>query len=350
MKLPSFRRPHHLRKYLLRSCGIALAALMLTAATPVKSYDRPPPTFANFRGQTVALAGRATVERVLKARKVTPKAGRLLSMLGSVIDPNAFPPTFKVDGNPASADTRLRSWQDVEVVDGADAVESVVTETIDRPAANPQFYVGQGTVTNRRGLISGEVEVVSSTPGSGPPQVALTFDDGPSPTYTPQILDVLAANQIKATFFVVGSEARRRPELVRREIEAGMVIGDHSWDHPNLKGRPVPFITSQLSRTKETLAGLGANPAMFRPPYGSFDATTVSIASSLGMRTVIWSTDSYDWKKPGVASIVSRVLSSVRPGSVILMHDGGGDRSQTVEALKMLITELKARGYTFVTV
>lgn len=347
---PILRRPRPRRDYLSRSLFSGFAALMLVAATPVKGFDRPPPTFADFRGKTVVVAGHATVERVLRIEKVVPKTGRLLSMKGSVLDPSAHPPSIMVNGNPASVDTRVRSWEDIEVVDGADSVEPTVTETIDRPEANPQFYVGNGTVTVRRGLVSGEVEVLSSTPGTGPPEVALTFDDGPNPTYTPQILDLLAANQIKATFYVLGNQAKRHSGLVRREVEAGMVIGNHSWDHAALKGRPVSFITDQMTRTKDALAALGVSPATFRPPYGSFDSTTVSIASSMGMRTVIWSTDTFDWRKPGVPTIVERVLSAVRPGSVILMHDGGGDRSQTVEALKILIPELKARGYTFVTV
>lgn len=349
--MPSiFRRPLPLRVYISRSALSGALAWAVIVVSPVTAADPPPPTFVQFHGRTVALAGPVTVEGVLNRTKVWPKTGRMLSMRGAVLDASAFPPTFTVDGRVVSASEKVRSWETLEVQDGADVAEATVVETTLRPAANPQFYVGSGTVTTRRGLTSGEVEVVSSEPGSGPPLVALTFDDGPDTRYTPQILDVLAQARVPATFFVLGKQAKRYPDLLRREVSQGMFIGDHTWDHSVLKGKPVNFITDQLTRTRNELAGLGVTPGIFRPPYGSFDATTVNISSSLGMRTVIWSIDTFDWKKPGVPVIVARVLSSVRPGSVILMHDGGGDRTQTVEALRILIAELRARGYSFVTV
>jgi peptidoglycan/xylan/chitin deacetylase (PgdA/CDA1 family) len=235
----------------------------------------------------------------------------------------------------------------VVVLDGGrDVYEPSIVETFANAGGNPQYKLGNGVVTVRRGLISKSTVPVAAE-GKGPPQVALTFDDGPNPDATPQILDVLRRENVKATFFVVGTMAAAYPKLITREVAEGMSIGDHTWTHPHLAGRDATFVRNQLVETRNTLKPLGADVTVFRPPYGSYTATTVQIAQSLGMRTVIWTIDPADYRKPAPTVIVRRVMNQLKPGAIILMHDGGGDRSRTVAALKMLIQQIRKRGYGF---
>lgn len=180
----------------------------------------------------------------------------------------------------------------------------------------------------------------------------LTFDDGPDPTWTPQILDVLARYRIRATFFMVGSAAQRYPDLVRRIVAEGHHVAIHTMTHPNLLtlGRAGQY--QQIAGSKnvvESIAGAGS-VSCFRPPYGNRNATTDSIAAELGLATIMWSRDGRDWARPGADSIVSGNLDTRYDGgrAILLLHDGGIDRSQTVAALPRLIDALTVRGYRFV--
>ncbi|MBV9280734.1 MAG: polysaccharide deacetylase family protein [Chloroflexi bacterium] len=179
--------------------------------------------------------------------------------------------------------------------------------------------------------------------------VALTFDDGPSP-FTPSVLAVLQRFGAHATFFLVGRQIALYPAFVRAEIAAGDEIGNHTYTHPDLLWLPSSLVLSQLAQTQAAArAAGGVTPHWFRPPYGAVDLRVAQLASSLGLRTILWSVDPRDWARPGVGFIVTRVLAGVRPGSVIIMHDGGGDRSETVLALSSILAALKARGYQSVT-
>lgn len=186
----------------------------------------------------------------------------------------------------------------------------------------------------------------------GPNLATFTFDDGPNPTWTPQILDVLARYRIRATFFMVGTAARRYPDLVRRMIAEGHHVAIHTMTHPNLLtlGRNGQYqeIAGSLD-VVESIAGPGS-VSCFRPPYGNRNATTDAIAAELGLATIMWSRDGRDWASPGVDHIVNENLSTRYDGgrAVLLLHDGGINRSQTVAALPRLIEALSARGYRFV--
>ncbi len=184
----------------------------------------------------------------------------------------------------------------------------------------------------------------------GPLQAALTFDDGPHATYTPQILAALATYGVPATFFPIGRNGAARPDLLRAEAAAGHAVENHSWDHPSLTRLSGPDVASQLSRTSDVVEqATGTRPTCFRPPGGATNSTVVSIAANLGLAQTLWTVDPTDWKRPGVAAIVAGVLSEAHgQGVVILMHDGGGDRSQTVAALPQIIEGLRNRGYQFV--
>jgi peptidoglycan/xylan/chitin deacetylase (PgdA/CDA1 family) len=184
-------------------------------------------------------------------------------------------------------------------------------------------------------------------------EIALTFDDGPDPYYTPQILDVLDQYRIKATFFCVGRQAEAYPQIVRQVYGAGHVVGNHSWAHPDLGLLPAADILSELKHTCNALQEVtGSQPMFFRPPYGSLSIHVLSQACYLGVTTVMWNAgeEARDWSNPGVNFIIRRTLDLVCNGSIILMHDCGGDRSQTVAALPVIIQKLQDRGFQFVTI
>lgn len=183
----------------------------------------------------------------------------------------------------------------------------------------------------------------------GPHEVALTFDDGPS-AYTLPMLAALAREGVPATFFTVGTEAAANPGLLVAEADAGMSVEDHTWDHANLTTLPPAGIDSELTRSADAVqAAIGRRPSCFRPPGGNTDATVVAEGTKLGLSQILWNVDPSDYLRPGTNVIASRVLSTATgKGLVIGMHDGGGDRSQTVAALPAIVDGLRARGYTFV--
>ena len=189
--------------------------------------------------------------------------------------------------------------------------------------------------------------------GAGPagavPEVALTFDDGPNPPYTGQILGILARYQVPATFFCVGLQASAHPADVARMAAAGHGLGNHTWSHPFLPDLTRAQLAEQLDRTDEAVsrAAGGREPGLFRPPYGSRSPDVLRWLGERGSTIVLWDVDPSDWARPGAAVIAGRVLTQTRPGTIILMHDGGGDRSQTVAALPLVIEGLLDRGFRF---
>lgn len=181
-------------------------------------------------------------------------------------------------------------------------------------------------------------------------EVALTFDDGPGP-YTPQVLHVLRQAHAPATFFVVGQMLQYFSASLRAEERDSFVIGDHTQNHPQL-ARLAPSV--QVAQIANAAGGLRLRgvpyPRLFRPPYRSFNAATIAAARRFRMLMVLWSVDSRDYTRPGVRTIVQNVLSAVRPGAIVLMHDAGGERSQTVAALPYIIRALRRRHLRLVTV
>jgi peptidoglycan/xylan/chitin deacetylase (PgdA/CDA1 family) len=185
--------------------------------------------------------------------------------------------------------------------------------------------------------------------GGAAPQVALTFDDGPNPPYTGQILGILARYQVPATFFCVGLPASAHPADLARMADAGHGLGNHTWSHPFLPDLSRAQLAEQLDRTDEAVsrAAGGHGPGLFRPPYGSRSPDVLRWLGERGTPIVLWDVDPSDWARPGAAVIAGRVLMQARPGTIILMHDGGGDRSQTVAALPLVIEGLLDRGFHF---
>ncbi len=180
--------------------------------------------------------------------------------------------------------------------------------------------------------------------------IALTFDDGPSP-YTPAVLSVLQQYQVPATFFEIGDEVGRYPRYSQLLTAAGYPVENHTWSHPDLTKLPPAAVGAQIDQTQgEIQAVTGTTPQCLRPPYDAFNATVLSEVAARGMTTMSYSVDSKDWTRPGVGGIVQAVVGAAFPGAVVGMHDGGGDRSQTVAALPQIITQLRAQGYGFVSV
>ena len=185
-------------------------------------------------------------------------------------------------------------------------------------------------------------------PPRGKGRVALTFDDGPGP-YTPQVLAELRSLHVRATFFVIGHNAEQLPGIVRALRAAGMVVGNHSWSHPNLTKLSLAKQRAQLRRTQDVLeATIGQRPRFFRPPMWAWNRTTARAVAEEGMVGILFSVDTRDWSRPGVTAIVRQALTA-RDGQIIALHDAGGDREQTVQALPLIVKGLRARGLEPVT-
>lgn len=185
--------------------------------------------------------------------------------------------------------------------------------------------------------------------------IALTFDDGPDKDFTPQVLDILKKNDIKATFFVVGENVGWNPEILKREYEEGHAIGNHTFTHINVAKRSYGEIAKEISETQEAVKKvIGVEPTLFRPPYRAISKEMCAIARDKNMNIVLWSNlDPRDWSNPGVDYIANTIMSKVENGTIILLHDYNNLRnkkSQTIQAIDIIIPKLKAKGYKFVTV
>jgi peptidoglycan/xylan/chitin deacetylase (PgdA/CDA1 family) len=167
----------------------------------------------------------------------------------------------------------------------------------------------------------------------------LTFDDGPQHEWTPKVLQVLRKHQAQATFFVLGIQVAQYPELIAAERAAGHHVGNHTWDHKTLTLLPEAKVRQEIVT--------GVKSKCLRPPTGATNAKIEAIAAAYHQRQVLWDVDTKDWEKPGAAHIEHAILAGARPGAIILMHDGGGNRAQTVAALDRALTKLTKLGYTY---
>ena len=185
--------------------------------------------------------------------------------------------------------------------------------------------------------------------------VALTFDDGPNPIYTEKILAVLAEEQVHATFFVIGEHVRQYPDLVRLETAQGHEVGVHTDQHKDVIRMSQSELAADLAQASDSVEqATGRRPQYFRPPHGFRDPMILAETGRQGMTLVNWSVMSRDWTNPGVQTLVERMEKEVKPGAIILLHDGAGlkqvePREQTVEAVRIVIRQLKAEGCHFVT-
>ncbi|MFC0469081.1 polysaccharide deacetylase family protein [Halalkalibacter kiskunsagensis] len=222
----------------------------------------------------------------------------------------------------------------------------------------PELLGGTSTVKNPHWLYPGQrinVPIKNEMIYMGDAskkRIALTFDDGPEDTYTPQILEILKEKDVKATFFVIGKMAKEYPERLKEIYSEGHAIGNHTWDHPHL-----PELTDQQfnetiqSTTAEIEKITGVKPDLFRPPFGEIEERQVELLTEQGYRSIMWTADTKDWSGVSAEEIVTRVKEEAQPGVIVLQHNYHVEGEfETVEALPEIIDELHAQGYEFVTV
>lgn len=362
------------------ACGLSAAAVAAVGAGlwwwHVRSVD------VTVNGKTVKVHNDISAQELLKQGDYYGvAAGRLLSIGGNVLDEQGGERcTLTVNGAAVAAadfaSTVIAEGAKIEVANGADVTEGF-DEKVEDVAPSVQMERGgavqfvsqwgaRGSHRVHVGKTSGEtveVEVLEAprdmvvasrniTPKDGKRVVALTFDDGPSPKgYTEQILDILKEKGAKATFFNLGSQASARPELTRRVVDEGHELASHTNAHQNLPNLDRDALRSEISSAAQTLKDAsGEDVRMIRAPYGAFDAACWGRAGDLISCNVLWNIDTLDWKRPGAEAIERAVLGSAKAGSIVLMHDGGGNRSQDVEALPGIIDGLREAGFELVTV
>ncbi len=187
-------------------------------------------------------------------------------------------------------------------------------------------------------------------------RLALTYDDGPNDPYTGHLLDVLARHDVKATFFMIGQFVEKRPRIARQVCEAGHVVGNHSFTHPNLIFVGQTGLREQIMRTQKAIEEHACGKtSLFRPPFGGRNPQTFSVVRELGLTPIMWRVTCYDWSAQSSETIVNHAVRQVKGGDIILLHDGGHlalgtDRSHTIKATDELIRRYKGEGYEFVTV
>ncbi len=345
--------------------GLGVAAMAgLAAPWVLASSTSVEPALIPVRlGTQLRLASAGTTLRAFRlTEELHPRPGDLVTVTGRPIRPGIYPGAVLLDGHAAPSSALLKPGDRITVVDGRDRTEpvrQVVTRARTGQPSNPEYFLGRapGDTVTAIGRISGEVASASfrpTGPSVQPHAVALTFDDGPWPVSTRAILRILIRKRAPATFFLIGQQAKARPDLVDAELAAHMQVGDHSWNHPldpPLAHLHAVEIRNQIAFTRSVETRLGVRVTAFRPPGGSWSDQVVTIAGGLGCRVVLWSVDPRDWA-PGATArgIVRHVLSHVHPGSIILLHDGGGDRSATVRALPRIIDGIRRRGLRLTTI
>jgi peptidoglycan/xylan/chitin deacetylase (PgdA/CDA1 family) len=322
----------------------------------------PPPVRILVDGTTRAVAPGSTFGSVIERFDLRAHNGRLLSVQREVLDPRMDPGHILLNGRRRPPSTPLRQGDSIHVVDGHDRTEGtrrIVVELPKPQVANPErtlsrYRIRRITVEGRR---SGETVSVTDDPrgrGETPHAVALTFDDGPWPLHTERVLRVLRRFHVRATFFMVGTQIERYPELVREVERQGHEIGNHTMHHPEsppLADMIDRRVAAEMSDANALLADDHVHSTLFRPPGGSYDDAVVEQARLQSMRTVLWSVDPEDWKASRTRKdIVRSVLKHVQAGSIVLLHDGGGDAEHTIAALPDIIRGIRKRGLRFVTV
>ncbi len=296
-------------------------------------------------------------------------------MRGGVIQPGGGAlPTPLSAGQPVAYDAKAYRHRHLTLQRGADKREPVREEAVLtaspreaewardwKPSYFPSAAGLAGLTRWEIGTLSGlrvAVDRVSATPLRGtrearaflPKRMALTFDDGPNGDTTRRFLSVLARNGAHATFFLLADCIGHDQELVRRQVAAGQEVGNHSWGHPLLTRKGVAEALANISRAETIIsAAAGKRCRWFRPPYGATTSAQRKAILEAGYNIALWSVDTEDWRKPGADTIYRRIMNGAEPGAIVLCHDGGGDRSQTLAAISRAMPDLIAEGYELVT-
>lgn len=251
-----------------------------------------------------------------------------------IVDANSF----YDDGDKASV-ILTYTFQNNKIVPGKDNID------IDKVIVKPKAALPVTAPEKKNNSSS------TDTGGEGSGKVALTFDDGPG-VYTPQFLDILKANGVKGTFFMIGQNAENHSDFVQRVRSEGHIIGNHTYDHQQMSKFSYDKQMDEIKKTTDILKGIipGLNVHWFRPPYGDYNDDTVKVLDALGMEKVMWNVDPRDWSGVSAQEIIDNVLANTRDGSIVLMHDGVANSSETAKALPTIIQSLKDKGFQLVTV
>ena len=249
---------------------------------------------------------------------------------------------------PVDQDPAAPRWPDGHRAPAVRADALTAGDRSARHAPASQRHRARSAPDHPRLAVARRSELPLRTIDDGSKAIALTIDDGPDPVYTPQVLALLARYRVTATFSMIGIEVQAHPAVAREVAAAGHLIVNHTWTHLNLAWLPPAVVTEQMSRATGAIHdATGRIPGLFRAPYGAWSPFVLSQCARTGMEPLGWSVDPRDWSRPGVPSIVTNIMRNTRTGSIILEHDGGGNRSQTVAALKIVIPRLLAAGYHF---
>jgi len=325
--------------------AVAATALMLV----LSGCGQRPRVSITIVGKREQVPAGTTLAEAVALFRLRPAAGSLLDVHGRVLRRGVFPGSLLLDGRRAPGATRLHGGNRVESVAGHDRTEPLRQQLVPVPGgtfSDPQFLLSRtpGADVIVRGALSHELVSVRFRPNGRQRTVeravALTFDDGPAPDDTPRILALLRRLHVRATFFVIGYLVERYPQVVALERRDGMAIGNHTYNHPEVPPfaeLPPRLIKDEIALGAQSLARLVIQPQLLRPPGGSSSPAVVRAAQALGERVVLWSVDPTDWR-PGLTprQIARRVLGAVRPGSIVILHDGGGDRTATIKALPLI--------------
>jgi peptidoglycan/xylan/chitin deacetylase (PgdA/CDA1 family) len=343
--------------------GLMLALVAASCTTTVHAAPTPPPPVRlRVDRETVAVPQGTTYATFADSVGLHARDGRLLSVTGEILERHIAEGSIELNGLAPAPLHLLAPGDRIVVLDGADRTEGTRRVTTRLPGrANAFVQRTLATFTVREiatvGRRSGEVvDVRVQTKGRPrvPDAVALTFDDGPWPGDTEALLRVLRRERAHATFFMVGSLIADHPDVVRSVIEDGHVVANHSLTHPvdpPFADLPGGRVEAEIAQTADALREAGARPTLFRPPGGSTDDAVELEAWRQGERVVLWSVDPHDWDAARTPKQIARdVLQRVRPGSIVLLHDGGGDGAGTIAALPKIIKGIRKMGLDLVTI
>ena len=369
LELPSFST-------LIGAAVVIVVVVAAVVAWNTRSID------IRLNGSSMSVRVGSSLETIIKEKRLSPKAGDLVSVGGNVlVQGEGYSYSASVNGSDIDIDEldgyKAADGDDLTIGDGADKVEDYDVEIEEEQpklemggeAWGNISYISQwpqvGKREIRHGKTSGETaegDVIQETkncvvtvhqvkPDDDKKLIALTFDDGPSATYTEKYIEILDRYGIHATFFNLGQNIEEYPELCKKIVESGNELMSHTYQHQQLSTLESVALQSEFSSAFDTISQVaGVQTTSFRPPYGDFKESTWLKSGGLASLSVLWNLDSEDWRMPGAETIVSNSTENAFSGSIILMHDGGGDRSQDVEALPQIIETLQSEGYTFVTV
>jgi peptidoglycan/xylan/chitin deacetylase (PgdA/CDA1 family) len=305
-------------------------------------------------GRVEQVADGTTLGRAAEIFHLRARSGNLVDVQGTVLRSGAFPGRVLIDGRQAAHNTRLRVGDAIRLVAGRDHTEPLHRRLLpvrNGIPGNPQISLTRtpGMEVIVEGAISHKLVSTHFRSADGPQKVeravALTFDDGPWPEDSLRILAILRRMHARATFFVIGYLVDSYPQVVAREHAAGMAIGNHTYNHPEVppfNQLPRRLLEDEIELGAQSLARAGITASLLRPPAGSSSAAVVRAAEAAGERVVLWNVDPNDWRSELTAGeIKRRVLRAVRPGSIVILHDGGGNRSATIAALPGIIRGIR---------